>query len=345
MALLDVHDVEVTYRTKEGPLKAAEYVSFQLKKGDSLGLIGESGCGKSTMAKAILRLLPDNGQISGGEILFQGQDLAKLSPKEMRKLRWKELSLVTQSAMNSLNPVYTVGAQIVEAIRTHEAISRRRAWERAEDLFRLVNIEPSHLTNHPHELSGGMKQRAIIAMALCLNPSLVIADEPPTALDVIVQDRILQQIVRIQKEISSSLIYISHDISVIAETCDYVVVMYGGHVMETAPVREFFRHPSHPYSLGMQNAFPNLEDVDSELISIPGYPPDLLNLPPGCRFSPRCPFADSVCQQKQPDLHFIGTQHGTRCHFPDRAEAFRAQAKLPETWTERPAQGQRGVGA
>src|SRR5690625_2853795 len=232
MALLEVKDLDIEYITEKGSLKAVTDISFTLKEGERLGLVGESGCGKTTLAKTLMRLLPENGRISKGEIIFKGENLVDKTKEEIRLLRWKDISMVAQSSMNALNPVYRVGDQIVEAILAHSSMSEADAIKRSEELFRMVGLERKRLQSYPHQMSGGMKQRAIIAMALALEPALIIADEPTTALDVIMQDRILNQIIQLQKEVNSSMVFITHDISVVSETCNTIIVMYGGRSEE-----------------------------------------------------------------------------------------------------------------
>ncbi|HHU11650.1 MAG TPA: ABC transporter ATP-binding protein [Clostridiaceae bacterium] len=332
MALLDVRNITIEYKTESGLLRAVDDVSFTLNDGESLGLVGESGCGKTTLAKSIMRLLAKNGRISEGQMIFKGEDLITKSDDDIRRLRLDEIAMVSQSAMNALNPVHTVGKQLIEGIQAHSKASKREAYQRAVDVFRMVGLEAKRLRAYPHQMSGGMKQRAIIAMALTLNPSLIIADEPTTALDVVVQDHILQQIIRLKKEINGAMILITHDISVVSETCDSIIVMYGGKIMEQAPTSVYFRNPTHPYSLGLKNAFPSITEIGEELISIPGTPPDLHQEQPGCRFSARCPFATPKCEAEVPQLEMIGENHRSACHYNDDVERFRAESKKPETW-------------
>lgn len=332
MVLLVVKNLNIQYNTGEGSLQAVSDVSFELKKGERIGLVGESGCGKTTLAKSLMRLLPENGEITNGEILFKGEDLVQKTNEEIRKLRWKDISMVAQSSMNSLNPVYRVGTQIIEAIQAHSKATKREANERCEELFRMVGLERERLQNYPHQMSGGMKQRAIIAMALALEPSLIIADEPTTALDVIMQDRILNQIIELQKEVNSSMVFITHDISVVSETCNTILVMYGGKVVEQSSTRNFFKNPHHPYTLGLQNAFPSITDIGEELISIPGTPPNLLHPPPGCRFQDRCPFVTDLCKEVTPELVDVSEGHLVACHYTDKVEEFRIKAKENKTW-------------
>ena|SRR5699024_80957 len=332
MPLLIVKDLNIEYKTAEGSLQAVSDINFELKKGERIGLVGESGCGKTTLAKSLMRLLPENGEITNGEIIFKGEDLVTKTQEEIRKLRWKEISMVAQSSMNALNPVYRVGDQIIEAIQVHSNATKKEAMERSEELFRMVGLEKKRLQSYPHQMSGGMKQRAIIAMALALEPSLIIADEPTTALDVIMQDRILNQIIQLQKEVNSSMVFITHDISVVSETCNIILVMYGGKVVEQASTRDFFKNPHHPYTLGLQNAFPSITDIGEELISIPGTPPNLLQPKPGCRFQDRCPFVTDLCKKVTPELSEVSDGHLVACHYTDKVEEFRIKAKENSTW-------------
>lgn len=332
MNLLEIKNLNIEYVTKEGSLKVIEDISLNLKKGESLGLVGESGCGKTTLAKSIMRLLPDNGKITSGSMMFNGEDIVKKSKKEIREIRQKEVAMISQSAMNALNPVYKVGDQIVEAIRAHSSMSKKEAWERAVEVFSIIGLEKKRLHSFPHQMSGGMKQRAIIAMALSLNPKLIIADEPTTALDVVVQDKILKQIKEIQNNIKNSMIFITHDISVVSEVCETIIVMYGGKIMEKASTKVFFKNPYHPYSLGLKNAFPSIIDIDEELISIPGAPPNLFNPPAGCRFAERCPFRTDKCLTNLPDLVEVEKDHYIACHYPHRVDEFREDSRKKSSW-------------
>lgn len=332
MTLLEVKDLNIDYITQKGTMKAVTDISFELKKGESMGLVGESGCGKTTLAKSVMRLLPDNGVISGGEIIFKDEDIAKKSEEEVRKLRLNEIAMISQSAMNALNPVYRVGDQIVEGIRAHTNVSKNEARERAKEVFEIIGLDNKRLDDYPHQMSGGMKQRAIIAMALSLNPSLIIADEPTTALDVVVQDKILNKITEIQKSTNSSMIFITHDISVISELCETIIVMYGGRIMEKSDTKTFFTSPYHPYSLGLQNAFPSIHEMGEELISIPGAPPNLLEEQTGCRFKDRCPFRTDKCIDELPELVEVEKDHLLACHYPERVDEFRKKTKEKESW-------------
>jgi peptide/nickel transport system ATP-binding protein len=335
MALLTLHDLSIRYRTLGGDVQAAGGVSFSLEEGQYLGLVGESGCGKTTVAKAILRLLPGNGFVSGGKILFRGRDLVSLSEPEFRKVRWKEISMISQSAMNALDPVYRVEDQIIEAIQAHETVSREQARARASELFMTVGMDARRMKDYPHQFSGGMRQRTIIAMALALNPFLIIADEPTTALDMIVQDQILRKIKDLQRELKNSMLIITHDIAVVAENCDQMVVMYAGWVAERAKTRDIFRKPLHPYTMGLQNAFPSMKGPIKDLVQIPGYPPSLIDPPAECRFRPRCPFAKEICSRKEPPEIEAESEHWVRCHLWEKAESMKKKSEKPETWLDR----------
>ncbi len=330
MALLDLKNISVEYKLSNGSLKAVDQVSLKIENGDIIGLVGESGCGKSTLIKGIINLLPSNGNVKEGEIVFDGTDLVKLSKDEMRKKRWKEISLITQSAMNSLNPVYRVGKQIIEAMLEHENISKQDAMIRAEKLFDLVGLERGRLEDYPHQYSGGMKQRAIIAMALALDPKLIIADEPTTALDVIVQSQILERINNLLESYDGSMILVTHDVSVVAQTCNKVAVMYGGKIIEYGDVVQVLKEPNHPYTMGLKNAFPSLTGEKKELISISGTPPDLSQPLTGCRFYERCPFKAEKCKA-EPTMTKVETGY-FYCARSDERDELRRLADIPETW-------------
>jgi peptide/nickel transport system ATP-binding protein len=315
MAILQLDNLTTNYKTVRGWVKAAENVSFELEKGKALGLVGESGCGKTTVALSILKILPPGGRIRSGRILFDGNDLVPLNDKSMNKIRWKGISIVFQGSMNALNPVFKVGGQIVEAIRVHEpGVSRSDAYKRAEALLEMVGVEPSRVNNYPHEFSGGMRQRALIAMALAANPQVLVADEPGTALDVIVQAQVLQLMRSLKEKLGLSMLMISHDLSIVAEVCERVAIMYAGRIVEYGEIEAIFKEPLHPYTQGLLGAFPSIEEKRKKLLSIPGQPPDLLNPPKGCRFNPRCPYAMDVCKEKDPQLERVGSgDHFVSC--------------------------------
>lgn len=331
--LLRVENLKIDFRLKEGDsVKAVDGISFDLGEDEYLGIVGESGCGKTTLVKAILKVLPQNGEISGGHIYFKDRDLIPLTYNEMRKIRWKEISIISQDAMNSLNPVHRIGDQIVEAIRAHETVKKSEALARAQDLFGLVGIDKDRLRDYPHQFSGGMRQRAVIAMALALNPSLIIADEPTTALDVIVQDLILQKINDLRDRLRKSMIIITHDVSVVAENCKRVIVMYAGKIVENGTTLKAFTSPYHPYTIGLQNAFAQIKGPLKELVNIPGDLPSLIHPPKGCRFFARCPFGKEYCRIEEPALIEVEPHHFSACHFSGKADEFRRLGRSPEIW-------------
>ncbi len=334
MSLLIVKNLEVAYKLRKSSLKAIDDVSFTLEKGEYFGIVGESGSGKTTLARAILRLLPKNGTIANGQIILNGRDITHWSDKQLRDVRWQEMSFIPQSAMNALDPVVRIGDQILESIQTHESVSKDEGYRRAGELFRLVGLDPNRLKDYPHQFSGGMRQRVLIAMSLSLNPDLIVADEPTTALDVIVKDQILDNIDRIQKQLQKSLLLVTHDISVVAENCDKTIVMYAGKVVEYAATEPLLQRPYHPYTLGLKNAFPRIKGPKQDLISIPGSPPDLTNPPSGCRFHPRCPFAQQQCIEEEPAIVEVEPDHYSACHFPELASVFREQATDRKLWEQ-----------
>jgi peptide/nickel transport system ATP-binding protein len=317
MPVLKLDQLTTHYRTLRGWVRAAENVSFEVNKGEALGVVGESGCGKTTVALSILKILPRGGVIRKGKILFNDTDLVPLSTGEMRKIRWKGISIVFQGAMNALNPVFKVGDQIVEAIKLHEPkVSKADARKRAEGLLEMVGVEPERLNNYPHEFSGGMRQRALIAMSLACNPELLIADEPGTALDVIVQAQVLQLMRSLKEKLGLAMMMISHDLSIVAEVCDKVAIMYAGHVAEYGDIDAIFKEPMHPYTQGLLGAFPTIKGERKKLTSIPGQPPDLLNPPSGCPFRPRCPYAMDVCKGVFPEMKKVGSgNHYVACYL------------------------------
>lgn len=314
---LSVRNLTMHYRTRKGDVSAVDDVSFELARGQSLGLVGESGCGKTSVAFSLLRLLPENAQLLSGSVYLDGCDVLALDEKEIRKIRWRGISMVFQAAMNALDPVYRVGDQIVEALQTHfRGLSVAEARERVIELFPMVGLDPNLMDRYPHEFSGGMRQRAVIAMALSCDPRVIIADEPTTALDVIVQDRILGELRAIQQKMDMSMIYITHDIAVIAEVSDRIGVMYAGRMAELASAVDVFEKPLHPYTHALMNAFPSIEGEKQELKALPGEPPDLLSPPSGCRFHPRCSRRIESCNKLQPPFEDVGDDHFVACWNP-----------------------------
>jgi peptide/nickel transport system ATP-binding protein len=316
MELLDIQNLKTYYTTLRGPVKAVDDVSFSIEKGEALGLAGESGCGKTTVALSILKILPLGGKILGGQIFFEGEDITKIHEKEFRnRIRWKGISIVFQGAMNALNPVYKVGDQIIEAILLHEKISKSGARKRTAKLLETVGLEPSRADHYPHEFSGGMRQRALIAMALACNTKLLIADEPGTALDVIVAAQVLKLLKELKEKLNLTLIMITHDLSIIAETCEKTAIMYAGKVAEYADTVSVFKQPLHPYTQGLMGAFPSIKASKTRIASIPGDPPDLLDPPIGCRFHPRCKYCMEICRTKEPEVLEVDKGHFVSCHL------------------------------
>jgi peptide/nickel transport system ATP-binding protein len=314
MALLEVENVSIGYNTKKGYLKAVERVSFTLEEGASLGFVGESGCGKTTIGMALMGLLPPNGSVREGRILFEGKNTLEMSDEEIRRIRWRKMAMIFQAAMNALNPVQRVGNQIAEAILVHDpSIGKEEAMGQVEALFELVGIPRDRLRDYPHQYSGGMKQRAVIAMSLACHPKLIIADEPTTALDVIVQAQILGEIKDLQKEFNLSIIFISHDISIVADMCKDIGVMYAGQLVEVGPREKVFESPAHPYTKALLSSFPTVTGQKSDLIPIPGETPNLVIPPAGCRFCDRCSGPGSSCKEDTPDWVEIGPGHKTLC--------------------------------
>ncbi len=334
MALLDINNLQVNYRVDEDrEVQAVDDVSFSIEPGETFGLVGESGCGKTTLAKSIIRLLDSNGYVSGGEIHFKGQNLADISDRQIRDVRWAEISIIPQSSMSGLNPVYKVGDQIVEAILRHEPkTTAEAAHERARNLLERVGVDAERADDYAHEFSGGMKQRAMIAMALACDPDLLIADEPTTALDVTVQDQVLQELEALQEELNVAFLVISHDISVMAETCDRLGVMYGGKLMEVGDTVDVLEDSANPYTLGLKNSFPNISQAQDHLVSIPGSAPSLENPEPGCRFRERCPFETQECSTEHPPLYTVEGDHKTACYRLDDMDRIREEAAKEETW-------------
>src|SRR6185437_11066174 len=331
MAILEVDRLEISYKVGEREARAGDGVSFAIEEGEYLGLVGESGGGKSTIAKAVLGILPPGGRVAGGAVRYDGRNLVGLKPGELRRIRWRDIALVPQSAMNGFDPVYTIEAQLDEAIAAHEQLPAETRRRRIAELFAMVGLEEGRLKDYPHQFSGGMRQRAMIAMAMVLDPRLIVADEPTTGLDVIVQDKNLRRIREIHDRLGKAMLLITHDMAVVSENCDKIAVMYAGRIMEYGG-EAVFRTPYHPYTLGLCNAFPNLADRGHELISIPGAPPSLFDPPAGCRFRQRCPFATERCAAETPPLIEVAPGHVVACHYVDRAETFRERARDPATW-------------
>ncbi|RKX82779.1 MAG: ABC transporter ATP-binding protein, partial [Spirochaetes bacterium] len=304
--LLQVKDLCVEYHIPAGVFKAVDKLSFNLEKGKSLGIVGESGCGKTTAMLALLRLLPESGRIVEGEVLLEVEgeqkDILRLPPSELKEFRWNKIAMVFQGAMNALNPVRTVGSQIREALILHNSVPKNKVEEEIELLLDLVGVSPAYKNRYPHQYSGGMRQRAMIAMALACRPDVLIADEPTTALDMMVQAQILDLLKKLQHELDLAVVMVTHDLGAVADLCDDVLVMYAGMMAELAPVETIFEKPVHPYTRRLISAFPDINNPKAELASIPGYPPALNKLPKGCRFEPRCELSTDKCILKIPDV-------------------------------------------
>ncbi|MBL4931093.1 ABC transporter ATP-binding protein [Clostridium paridis] len=314
--LLEVKDLKTSFFTHVGEVKSVRGISFSLEKGEALGIVGESGCGKSVTMMSIMRLLQENGKITGGEVDFDGKNITKFNEKEMEKIRGNEMGMIFQDPMTSLNPVFTVGQQLTEHYIKHKKVSKAEADKKAIEMLNLVGI-PSpekRMKQYPHEFSGGMRQRVMIAMALICEPKLLIADEPTTALDVTIQAQILELMKKLKDELGTSIILITHDLGVVADVCSKINVMYGGLIVETGDVREIFYNPRHPYTWGLLGSVPNPKKLLKEkLTPIEGQPPDLLNPPAGCPFAARCKYAMKVCLENQPPLMEIGENHRAAC--------------------------------
>ncbi|MEM2546735.1 MAG: ABC transporter ATP-binding protein [Candidatus Bathyarchaeia archaeon] len=313
--LLNISGLKTHYFIEFGVVKAVDGVSLELNQGECFGLAGESGCGKSTLALSILKLIKPPGRIIDGKIIFKGTDLIPLSPKEMRKIRWCKIAMVFQGALNAFNPVYTIGTQIVEAIRTHLGVSKEEAKDKTIKLLESVGLSSSNFRSYPHELSGGMRQRALIAMALSCDPEMLIADEPTTAVDVVTQAQILTLLKDLQKQRNLSLMVISHDLSILAQICDRLAVMYAGKMVENADIETIYSKPAHPYTRALIDAFPSVKGPKKPLRTLPGEPPNLINLPKGCAFHPRCPHAMAICREVEPEITQVGSGHYVVCHL------------------------------
>jgi peptide/nickel transport system ATP-binding protein len=314
MTLLEVKNLSIAYQTRNGPLRAVEDISFALDKGKTLGFVGESGCGKSTIGMALMGLLPPNATVTGGTIRFAGRDLLEMSEEERRQIRWKKIAMIFQAAMNALNPVHRVADQIAEAILAHTpGISNRSAMAQVTELYKLVKIPENRMTDYPHQYSGGMKQRAVIAMALACRPALIIADEPTTALDVIVQEQILEKIKEIQKELNLGILFISHDISVVADVCDHIGVMYAGQLIEYGHREAVFESPGHPYTRELVGSHLALMGDQCRPQPVPDSTPNLVNPSAGCRFCDRCPTAGDTCRDQSPEWIRLSPGHRILC--------------------------------
>lgn len=332
MSLLKVNNLKVHYETSRGISQAVDGISFNLDQSQSLGLVGESGCGKSTTVKGIVRVMSKNAFIPEGEVYFKDENILNYSDQEMRNLRWKDIAMVPQAAMDSLNPVYTVKNQFLEVMRIKGKLNKNEALDRAEMLFKKVGLTKELLNYYPHQFSGGMKQRAVIALALALNPSLIITDEPVTALDVIVQHQILKELKDLREEFNIALVMITHDISVVAQTCDQIAVMYAGKIVEKGPANEVLKEPLHPYTMGLENSFPDITKPNKQLISIEGAPPELIDPPTGCRFAARCPFSEEICLKEEPKLKELSSGHYSACIHQSNLDELREKSREVTTW-------------
>ncbi|MCK2141159.1 MULTISPECIES: ABC transporter ATP-binding protein [Streptomyces] len=316
--LLDVRDLQVEFHTREGVAKAVNGVSYSVDAGETLAVLGESGSGKSVTAQAVMGILDTPpGHITGGQIIFEGRDLLTLKEDRRRKVRGAEMAMIFQDALSSLNPVLTVGEQLGEMFTVHRGMSRKDAKERAVELMDRVRIPAAteRVDQYPHQFSGGMRQRIMIAMAMALEPKLIIADEPTTALDVTVQAQVMELLAELQREYNMGLILITHDLGVVADVADKIAVMYAGRIVETAPVHDIYRAPAHPYTRGLLDSIPRLDQKGRELYAIKGLPPNLLAIPPGCAFHPRCPLAQPVCTTDEPPLYEVDPRRRSACHF------------------------------
>ncbi|MFE9854243.1 ABC transporter ATP-binding protein [Streptomyces sp. NPDC050256] len=316
--LLEVRDLHVEFHTRDGVAKAVNGVNYSVAEGETLAVLGESGSGKSVTAQAIMGILDmPPGKISGGEILFKDRDLLKLKKEERRKIRGQEMAMIFQDALSSLNPVLTVGQQLGEMFVVHRGMSRKDAKAKAVELMDRVRIPAAkeRVGNYPHQFSGGMRQRIMIAMALALEPSLIIADEPTTALDVTVQAQVMDLLAELQRELNMGLILITHDLGVVADVADKIAVMYAGRIVETSPVHDIYQAPAHPYTKGLLRSIPRLDQKGQELYAIKGLPPNLLHIPPGCAFNPRCPMAQDVCRKDVPPLFDVAEHRQSACYF------------------------------
>lgn len=313
--MLTVEGLRVYYKTNRGLLKAVDDVSFSVEKGEIVGLVGESACGKTTVAMSIMRLLPTGARVHDGRVLFMGQDILKATEQQLRNIRWKQISIIFQGALNSLNPVLTVREQIAEGILAHETVDKKTIDRRIDALFNYVGLDPARKTNYPHEFSGGMKQRIMIAMALACNPALVIADEPTTSLDLIVQYQILDLIRNLREKLQISMILITHDLSVVAELSDKIAIMYAGKIVEYGDTFQIFEKPKHPYTQALLKSIPKMQGAKTRLTYISGSVPDLTAPVPACRFYDRCSYAQKKCAEVEPKIEQADTNQSVACHF------------------------------
>lgn len=317
--VLDIQNLTVHYELEDETVYAINDISLSLKKGQTIGLVGETGAGKTTTALAILQLVPDPpGVIKQGKITVCGHDMRSMTAKQLETIRGRDVSMIFQDPMTSLNPVFTVGEQIAESVELHEHVSKEEAWQRACEMLELVGIPQERAHDYPHQFSGGMKQRVIIAIALACNPKLLIADEPTTALDVTIQAQVLDLMGRLKKQYETAMIMITHDLGIVAEICDEVAVMYAGKIVERGTLEEVFNHTKHPYTEGLFNSLPNIQDRKAELTPIPGLMPDPSNLPAGCAFAPRCPYATAACEQKPAAVQRFSPTHEVLCSAYER---------------------------
>ena len=319
--LLEAKNLNVEYNVSRGKLKAVSDVSFTIHRGEFFGLAGESGCGKSTIAFAIMRLLKGAASVTGGEIVFRGKNILSFADEELRLFRWDKTSMVLQSAMNNLNPVISIGSQLCDAIMAHRSVSAKEAVNRARELLTLVNIDQSRINAFPHELSGGMRQRVVIAMAMALEPELIIFDEPTTALDVVVQYNIIRKIIELKKQMGFSIMFITHDLPLMLEICDRIGIMYAGKMVELSPVQGLKLGARHPYTRGLMRAFPSLLGEKVKISGIPGSVPDLITPPDGCLFHSRCTEREEICGRISPEFKALGESHFCACHFSDRNQS------------------------